>query len=66
MLSKSKEKSKMWGKFAFMPLNKVCFYRTGFHETQNRLRILRRQFVCLIAPDGLRSVEITDRSLFMS
>ena len=45
---------------------KVFFYRTHFHETQNRSRILRRHFVCLIAPDSLRNVEITDRSLFLS
>lgn len=56
----------MWGKFAVTPLNKVCFYRVDFHEIENRSTILRRQFVCLIALDSLRSVEITDRSLFVS
>jgi len=63
MLPESKKKGKSWGKFAFTLLNKVFFYRTHFHETQKHSRILPRQFVCLIAPHSLRSVEITDRSL---
>jgi len=26
-----KKYCKMWGKFAFTPLNKLCFYRTDFY-----------------------------------